>query len=376
MKCILTLSLLLFILFGETFPAYAIKLQPRRISSASIKSSKNSVKAENVLKRRIAELKRQNAQLAKINAQERKYQHELFNKSRQAIFRAIPLDTSPLSNAFTGTTISVLHKGKREIFGVVASHILQDHFVSSGLLGKEFNAVFISGNVARTIPAKIVHFTPAPMGDLALVKFPAEYEPYFHPLALADIELAFPAKGYSQGYACNLLTTQTFPIVKQNSAGTLIAQLPEADLGQRAGLCGSPVFTTDFRFTGIHVGSSYKTNEGYITSVAVLKNLVKSYYNPKIRPQSIMLADQEIGRLAMDEYVSSIELLNKDQQYIWKYDTRAKFSLSKAEQELARHPETAFIRLIIGKAKWMDGHILYDEIFDSRIITTPLTKRK
>lgn len=313
------------------------------------------------------------------SARERKYQSELFNKARRATFRALPKKHDGLSNPFTGTTFWVSHKGQKEIFGVIAAHTLQDVYVSSGMLGKEFNAVVINGNVAHTIPAEVVQFTPPSMGDLALIKFPAKYESVLHPLKLETVELSLPAQGYSQGYATNVLSKQVFPIVGKTSQGAFISDLPAAELGDRAGLCGSPVFTTDFQWAGIHVGSSYKTNEGYITPVSVLQNLVKSYYNPQIQPQSIFLAGKKIGQLAMDEFVASLEFLNVNQQTLWKYDTHSKFSVSKAQEKLTQVPGVAFIRLTIGRARWTDAtseaYIMYDEVFNSRIITVPWPAR-
>ena len=311
----------------------------------------------------------------RVSALERKYQSALFNKARRATFRALPKEESSLSNPFTGTTFWVQHKGKREIFGVVAAHTLQDMYITEGMLGREFNAVVVNGNIARTIPAQIVHFTPPSMGDLALVKFPASYERFLHPLELKEVELDLPAQGYLQGYAQNILTRQIFPIIGKTSQGSFVSQLPTAQLGERAGLCGSPVFTTDFQWAGIHVGSSYKTNSGYIVPVAVIEDLVKSYYHPQLQPQSIMLGDREIGRLAMDEYVVSLELLNINQRTLWKYDTQSKFSISAAQEKINQIPGVAFVRLTIGRAHWSDvnadAHIIYDGSFNSRVVTVP-----
>lgn len=352
------------------------RVRNRRFNRAASRSGNSSAYTLlPTLREQAVQTKHQQQESTTLSKQEQNYQSAVFDASRRATFRAIPKDPSSV-NAMTGTTFWITHNGKKEIFGVVATHALAHVFLFSGMLGREFNAIVINGNVARTIPAKVVQFTPTTMGDLALVKFPAEFEQFLHPIELKGTELTtFPSKGYAQGYARNLLSKQTFPITGKTSVGTLLSQLPKAEVGDRVGLCGSPVFTTDFHLVGIHVGSSYKTNMGYIAPVSVLQNLITSYYNPGSKPQSIVLAGREIGRLAMDEYVASLELLNAQHQYLWKYDTHAKFSLSAAEEEIAKRPDVAFVRLTIGRASWTDeetsSYIVYDEIFNARTITTP-----
>lgn len=327
------------------------------------------------LAKRIAELKQENAKLAAQNLQEREYQNKLFDRARRALFQALAYQDSP-GNALTGTIIQVNRKGKKEIFGVIASHALQGVPYLEGSLGQGFQAVYVHDNVAHVIPAKVVQFSPSSMHDLALVKFPAEYEPLFEPIVLEDFKLKLPIQGYSQGYACNLLSKQTFPIMGRTSIGMLTSHLPAAELGQRAGLCGSPVFTKDFHLAGIHIGSSYDTNVGYIAPVSAIKNLVRSYHSSKgIKPVSLKLAGREIGRLAVDEYVSRVELLDEHFNPLWKEDTQIKFSLTQAERELANYPKAAFIRLTVGHSFWEQGpkgSYVLDDASNPRIIITPL----
>ena len=360
MKRILLLLMTSMLLQGMPLCAMKIsakKARPRTSKNSSLVKNRISQKesaSRLSLLRRIEKLTRENNELANKNFQERVYQNKLFDKSRRATFRALPNKRS-YGNAFTGTLVRVKRKKRTDVFGVIAAHTLRDNFMQEGMLGKEFTAVYIHGNVAETIPAKVVHFSPSEMGDIALVKFPAKYEPLFEPIALETQELTLPAQGYSQGYACNLLSKQTFPIVGKSSTGMLTSRLPAAELGQRAGLCGSPVFTTDFQLAGIHVGSSYESNMGYITPISTLKNLIDSYYNPGIKPQLITLAGKGIGHLAMDEYVSRIEMLNARGNVVWEYNTMSKFSLSKAEAELATRTDVAAIRLTVKKAVWQEA---------------------
>ena len=183
---------MLGILLGHSSPLYAIRKSYRSIKGASSLASHSRLSSALA---RIVELERENARLAAQNLQERQYQSQLFDRARRAVFRALPYKNSP-ANAFTGTLIQVTHRGKKEIFGVVASHTLQSVPFLDGLLGREFQAVYIHNNVAHTIPAKIVQFSPFTMRDLALVKFPAEYESMFDPIVLEDFHLELPTQGY------------------------------------------------------------------------------------------------------------------------------------------------------------------------------------
>ena len=351
----------------------AAPLHAQKPGSMAQKELLKSLQLRNAqLEKQIAQLQRAHERLLIQNAKESTYQTRLFNRAKQAVFRAMPKHKGSV-NTYTGTVFEVRRNGRKEVFGTVAMHALQDVFATPGMLGKEFSALVVSGTQVKTIPARIVQLSSSAMGDLALVKFQPEDERLFRPLSLEEVSLSFPAQGYAQGYACNLLSKQTFSIVGNTSIGMLQAHLPAVDQGQRAGFCGSPVFTTNFRFAGVHVGSSYETNAGYIAPISVLQKLVESYHNPGKHVQSIVLADKEIGTLTITEYVARIEFLDANKQVIWEKETHSKFSLRNAEQELLQHPNTAFIRLYVGNSHWhTDEHGSYvlDDEYHPRVIET------
>ncbi len=368
------------ILLTQSTPLYAgkkptPKKRVRLSTSRLTRLLSAGIQTHEALARRISELEQKNAQLAVQNQLERAYQSQLFDRARRAVFRAFPYESSS-GHAFTGTIIKHNYKGHEEIFGIVATHALQGVPYSAGLfLNKEFQAVYVHGNVAHTIPAKVVQFSPFSMRDLALVKFDPEFEILFDPIPLEDFALKLPAQGYSQGYACNILSKQTFPIVGMTSVGTLTSRLPAAELGQRSGLCGAPVFTKDFRLAGIHIGSSYTTNTGYIAPLSTIKSLIQAYHAADTQPILLSIGGREIGRLAVNEFVSRIEILDASYRTLWKEDTKAKFSLGAAEEELTRHPQAAYIRLTIGKSVWEQdakGSYILDDNSHPRLLITPV----
>ncbi len=346
----------------------------KSIGSLAEKASLQILEKRNLqLQKQLAQLQREHALLVAQNAKEQSYQTRLFDRAKRATFRAVPNEQFPAST-FTGTVFEVLHNGRKEVFGAVAMHILQDVTNTPGMLDKDFSVVIVRGNRFRTLPARVVQLSSSAMGDIALVKFRPEDERLFQPLSLEEISLSFPAQGYAQGYACNLLSKQTFPIVGNTSIGMLKSHLPAAEKGKRAGFCGSPVFTTDFKFAGIHVGSSYKDNTGYIAPLSVLQNLVDSYHTPNTQPQVLLLAGKEIGRLAIDEHAIRIEFLDADYQVIWEKNTKYKFSLTEAEQKIQQLHNVSFIRLHLRKSYWhMDKHgsHLLENSSSPRVIVTP-----
>lgn len=351
----------------------AAPLHAQKNGLSSTKALLQSIELKNArLQKQLLSLQRKHERLLRQNANELAYQTRLFDRAKQAIFRALP-DTKLPANTYTGTVFEVRHNGRKDVFGTVAMHALQDSFETPGMLGKEFSALVVSGGKFRTIPARIVQLSSSAMGDLALVKFRPEDERLFRPLSLEDFSLSFPAQGYAQGYACNLLSKQAFPIVGNTSIGMLQAKLPAAPMGQRAGFCGSPVFTTDFKFAGIHVGSSYETNAGYIAPIPVLQKLVESYYKPGSQVQSVSLAGKEIGTLTITEFVARIEFLDDHKQVLWEEETLSKFSLRKAEKALHQYPNTAFIRLHVGNSHWKTdekGSYVINDEYRPRIIET------
>ena len=344
-------------------------------SSATIKPSSSSL--ESSLAQRIAQLERENAALSAKILQEKNYQARLFDRAALATFRAMPDSDLPL-NSFTGTVFEVTRNGKKEVFGVVATHALQDPFETPGMLDRKFRAVIVRQNKTIVLPARVVQVSSSAMGDVSLVKFQPKDETLFEPITLEDVPLTFPAQGYSQGYACNLLAKQTFQLTGQTSIGILKAHLPAALLGQRAGFCGSPVFTKDFKFVGVHVGSSYNTNDGFIAPVRLLEGLVDAFHSAQATPYAIELGGKEIVRLAMDEYIARMEFLDANQQVLWQYHTQAKFSLVPAETKLQDSPDVAFIRLKIGKTHWIENEnreYIVEDTFSPRTVLVPWSSK-
>ena len=362
-------------LYAQVKPTKSVAAMTRKTGSKLAVSKRAATQASiqryQQLLAEIERLKLEDARLQMQLAQQNQLQARIFDHTQRAIFRALPTTQGPV-NSFTGTVFQTEHNGKKEIFGVIAAHTLQDGTESPALVSKHFTALVVKDGEPIEIPAEVVQVSSPSMADLALVKFRPEDESLFNPMELAGQDLALPMQVYSQGYACNLLSRQAFQITSKTSTGVGTGHIPAAREGDRAGYCGSPLVNEQEKLAGIHIGSSYKTSTGYMAPAARLRELVENYHDRNATPVSIKLAGREIAQLAVNDYIKRIELLDINERVLWREDTFYKFSLRKAEEELARRSDVAFIRLIVGQVRWaQEGYATFlesDEYYPDQIV--------
>lgn len=377
MKKYLTLTLIaIFLAEASTIWAMhpARKKGKRRTVLIEDPSSSTMRRRQQELLERIEQLRASNTQLAKKIQDEKGYQQALFQRAQRATFRALPNANGPI-NTYTGTIFQVNHQGTKEVFGAIAAHALQTG-EEPGLLNKNFTALFVHEGELRTLPATVVGLTPSLMGDVALVKFPSKYESLFEPLPLTEqTSISFPAQGYAQGFACNILSRQTFPITGQTSNGTLISKLPATEVGNRAGFCGTAVFGKDFEWLGIHIGSSYEEQIGYIAPVSTIRMLVDAYHNPRAL-HLVHIVGNKFVNLFGNEYVARTELLDSKGTLLWDHYTRSKFSAVQIEQVLEKYPQTSSVRITLRRMMWkgiLSSKEILEKSHSSRVVTIALT---
>ena len=370
--CLLCLTLPGQLAFGQKTPkptkALKVALRPSQGPLASL-TAELSDKQLNQL---IVKLQRENAALERQIAAQQAAQEKAYSLARKAVFRALgpQLDAMTLS----GTLFKTSYNGQEEIFGVVPMHVLRNEDHVPGTLSYKFTAGVFTDTTIKFIPAWVVQLSSSKTGDVALVKFRKQDEKLLSPLALNTQELTFPQQAYAQGFARNLLTRQTFQLMGTTSTGLLTAQIPAAYEGDRAGFCGSPVVNEQGTLQGIHVGSSYVPADpateaffnafrlnvpkvpqgdiGYVVPASFVQNLVTAYHEPKSKPMVVRLAGHEITRLAINEYVARIELLDKDHRQLWTKNTNFKVSFSAVETILRLRNDIRYIKLEIGRTHW------------------------
>ncbi len=359
--------------FGQKTPkstkALTIALRPTQGPFASLTAGLS----DKQLNQMILKLQRENAALERQIAQQKAAQEKAYSVARKAVFRAL----GPQQDAMTlsGTLVKTSYNGQEEIYGVVPMHVLRNEDHVPGTLSYKFTAGVFTDTTVKFIPAWVVQLSSSKTGDVALVKFRKEDEKLLSPLALNMQEPTFPQQAYAQGFARNLLARQTFQLIGTTTTGLLTAQIPAAYEGDRAGFCGSPVVNEQGTLNGIHVGSRYACADpateaffnafrlnapnvpegdiGYVTPASFVQNLVTAYHEPNAKPIVVRLAGHEIARLAINEYVSRIELLGNDHQQLWTKDTDFKVSFSAAEAVLRLRNDIRYIKLAIGRTHWV-----------------------
>ena len=344
-------------------------LRPTKGQVASITAGLTDAQLEQVF----LKLQAENAALECQLAAQRNTRQHVLEVSRPAVFRVLSSKHSDIS--FSGTLFKTTYQGKEEIFGVVPMHVLRTIDGVKGTLSYKFTAGVFTQTGIQFLPAYIVQISSSKTGDVALVKFRTEDEKKLSPLPLDPAEPVFPQQAYGQGFANNLLSHQSFELVGKTSNNVLLAQIPAANRGERAGFCGSPVVNAQAQLTGIHVGSRYEPQDpaqraffnafqlsnpsleqgdvGYVTPVSFLEKLVETYHHPSAKPFAVLLAGQEITRLGAQEYVSGIEILDKDERILWQKNTQFKVSYSAVETVLRLRPDAAYVRLYIGQTRWV-----------------------
>ena len=322
----------------------------------------------------LTKMEQQNAALERQIAAQQKLQANVLSQSRASVFRVIP-SKNPTQHSLSGSLFKTTYQGQEEIYGAVPMHILRDAAVEAGMISYKFTAAVQTPQGIQAIPAWVVQLSSSTTGDLALVKFRKEDEPLLSALPLSTQANTFPQQVYSVGYARSILTEQAFQLVGTTSGGILTAQIPAAYHGERAGYCGSPIVNEQSQLAGVHIGSEYlseqnsvdelrnafrlhrpkvkKGDVGYVAPASFLQELVNAYHKPSSKPLAVRLGGYEITHLSINEYVSEIELLDKDLKQLWHKQIDYKVSYSAAEVALRFQPQVAYVRVHIGRSHWV-----------------------
>lgn len=345
---------------GEAARAYPVETAKkatrlaRQASSVKLKgpsyqTSRQAAPSLEELRRSVAEL-----ETLQKNLLEQKLFLEGQNRTRLAVFQAIPDGLAPV-NTYSGTVFKTVYNGKTEIFGAIAAHTLRSMPQMPGVLEKTFRVAVVRDGQAHVMPVRVVQVSSRKLFDVALVKFRPQDEALFAPLTLAE---ASPAEGevYSHGFACGLPMTVSSRSVKAVSPWVIKTTMP-LEKESRAGLCGSAVLNKRHELVGIHTGSSANLQNpakdvGYVAPASLLRGLVEAYHNGGEGAFALVLNGKEITRLNVDEFVSSVELLDKKGNILWQKKVTGKFSARQVEEQLAENRKVHVIKLVIGKTGW------------------------
>ena len=267
---------------------------------------------------------------------------------------------APIENGkkggFTVTIIKTEYEGSEEVFGVIATHVLpSDTLYAASSLQRSFHVqVPKADGTYITIPAEVVQISPQSMLDISLVKFPKEVEELLSPLELADTPAAINEILFSYGFADTAPSRFRRTVTNNSFMG------PRTDMsltGLRYGYCGSPLLDALGKVKAIHTGTKEGKNGelvSYGTHVTHIRTLIDAYHNNGVKDYELTVNEHAIGKLAADEYISSIYLYDASGKRILTKNFEDKFSESFVVKALEEHPDAAYLQFTTRKALWVD----------------------
>lgn len=277
---------------------------------------------------------------------------------KSPVFRAVSVQEP--SAAFSGTLFSVERNGKEEIYGVVATHSISSEPGDPFGLQRRFVAVVYDQGKPVAMQAKIVAASPVSMLDIALVKFPNDKKALLNPYRLANAQQN--DKLHSLGFNRDGMVTVNGREVLAQFPASLRTTMP-LERHRRPGLCGGAVLNEREELVGIHTGSRqgtpFKPECAYATPSAFLNFLVDAYHQGETGTIPFFIRPHQSINLALNEYVSRMELLDANQNTLAHKNIDFRLSYSKLQEALNNYPQAQFLRIFTQEVSWAeDGSAL------------------
>lgn len=274
------------------------------------------------------------------------------------IFQAVKTDSPNVR--FSGTVFRTSYNGKEEIYGVIATHIIPS-FPKDIAFGihRHFTAVFYNNESVITIPAEVVAASPTSMLDIALVKFPTEYEKLLKPYDLGTLNPQQPL--YSVGFNRTGIAHITDRQILKITPSSIRTEMPVQRL-YRPGLCGSAVLNEHNQLVGIHTGSGpqldSQRDQAFVTPANYLHILVEAYHNPEETLVPFYFTPNQSLNLRLDEHITFVSLLDDEGNTLWEYEVLSRFSHSQLENALHKYWNARFLDITTHKIQWTDDGLV------------------
>ena len=325
----------------------------RRPSGSKIPDKIKVEKQQNeMLERQLAKVQ------AAIQANKETHAAQTFSADfgRSVLFA--PVEGKGKIGGFSVTAIQIEHQGEKEIFGIIASHVLpESYYTLSASLQRNFhiNIANADGSVI-SLPAEVVQISPQSMLDISLVKFSPEAEKLLRPLELSEVSAGEGEKLFSTGFGAGA-RQEEFRTVQKKSF--LSVQTDQNLTGERQGFCGSPLVDANGKVKAIHTGTKEMKNAldvSYGAHAHFVRLLVDAYYNDGHAMYDLEINGQTFARLNVDEYISAIYLYDGNGKRLLQKNIEDKFSQSFLERSLQENPQATYVQLTTRKAQWeVDG---------------------
>lgn len=252
---------------------------------------------------------------------------------------------------FTGTLIEVEYNGKKEVFGVVASHVL-------GLegFGRNFVARISHGNKRIDVPAEVVQISARSFLDISLVRLDLSQVPFVRPLPLSEKSVQVGDNLHSDGFGNKMLLPVRGRFIKEIYPA-FVRTTMFVPHSERSGLCGAAVLNKNNELVGIHTGStkSSKTfyeDSGFFAPISAVKALVEAYYNPEKAVIPFTTQGHTIAYFRADEYVVDVKVTDEEGNPLWSQVVEHKFSHSQLHEALKNNPTSRYLYLTTHRTYW------------------------
>ena len=260
---------------------------------------------------------------------------------------------------FSMTVVKTVYKGKEEIYGIIATHLLptisSEADEKNGIMRKFEAELPLPDGTKKRIPAEVVQISPRSMLDISLVKFSPEVEKLLKPLELSDKLPTDNQILYSYGFADGAASATTRTMQKRSFIAIKTDVIKVG--GKRQGYCGSPILDAQGKVVGIHTGTA--NGASYGAHAAFINNLVEAYHNGGKSHYDLELDGYVLTSLNVDEYISAFALADEHFRIIYKedgigvgWDTFGKYSESRLLNARNKFPQAKYLILHSRKAFW------------------------
>ncbi len=150
------------------------------------------------------------------------------------------------------------------------------------------------------------------MTDFSLFTIPDEMLPHISTLKMATQLPKVGDELFSMGYFEDSFHVETKRIVKEINTQRIITTLDRNEGRYREGACGSPVLNSRGELVGMHIGSSYNHQIGYVVPLNRLRQLLKAYRNNGIAKEELFFDGVKLGDINVNEYITAISTYKGD----------------------------------------------------------------
>ena len=210
------------------------------------------------------------------------------------IKETVPLPTKFHQFESSGFVIEIQHQGQKKLWGVSASHY-----------NLEKPALAVPG---RVVPISFIAKGSAGLNDVSLFEIPEQYAQYWTPLKLAQEPLQIGQELHSLGFFKNAWHHEKGRIVKEITPHRVITSLEVDPDRSRAGACGGPILNAQNEVVGMHVGSSKRSQIGYMVPVQHIRDVISAYYRQDGSPQPLIFNGHNLGSIHVNEHIDRIDV--------------------------------------------------------------------